>query len=272
MKRRSRFGEITGHDGVKYATERLAYVAHGEDINLAGDLAIPEGRDGRLPAVIVVHGSSGVGKREAGWASFFRQHAYATFVIDYFGPRGITSKSPSQPTPVGDVLRALARLAEHPRIDPTRIAVIGFSRGAVMSIDASNDGGRSTGGIRAAVHVALYPGCRRGYIDNDPALPPLLILLGTEDSYTTPFECQRLVSGGVSKGRAVELKIYEGATHAWDAGFDGTFYHQAANRTVTIQSSQKFTERARSDVINFLARSLQRQSTSVESEIEVKGD
>jgi dienelactone hydrolase len=253
-------------------TERLAYVAHGEDINLAGDLAIAEGRDGRLPAVIVVHGSSGLGKREAGWARFFRQHGYATFVIDYFGPRGITSKSPSQPTPVGDVLRALARLAEHPRIDPTRIAVIGFSRGAVMSIDASNDGGRSTGGIRAAVHVALYPGCRRGYIDDAPTLPPVLIVLGTEDSYTTSSECQRLVSAGARNGRTVELLIYEGATHAWDADFDGTFYHQAANRTVTIRSSQEFTELVRSDVIAFLARALQQHSGLTGSESCVNGD
>ena len=239
-------------------TERLAYPARGEAIELAGDLTIPKGRDERLPAVIVVHGSGGKGKREAEWAAFFQQRGYATLVIDYFGPRGITSKSPSQPTPVGDMFQALARLAEHPRIDPTRIIVIGFSRGAVMSVEASNDGGRSTGGIRAAVHIALYPGCRRGHIDNDPSLPPLLILLGTEDSYTTPGECQRLVSGGVSKGRTVELKIYEGATHAWDAGFDGTFYHLAANRTVTIQSSQELTERARSDVIAFLVRSSQR--------------
>jgi dienelactone hydrolase len=252
--------------------ERLVYPARGENIELAGELTIPEGRDGRLPAVIIVHGSSGVGTREAGWASFLRQSGYATFVIDYFGPRGITSKSPTQPTPVGDVFEAILRLGEHPRIDPTRIAVIGFSRGAVMSIEASNDGGRSTGGIQTAVHVAMYPGCRRGYIDNNPTLPPLLILLGTEDSYTTPDECQRLVSEGVSKGRTVELMIYAGATHAWDASFDGTFYHQAANRTVTIRSSQEFTGRARSEVITFLARILQQHSGLPGSESEVKGD
>lgn len=254
------------------ASERLVYSARGEGIELAGDLTIPTGRDERLPAVIVVHGSGGKGKREAAWAAFFQQRGYATLVIDYFGPRGITSKSPTQPTPVGDVFQALARLADHPRIDPARIVVIGFSRGAVMSVEASNDAGRSTGGVRAAVHVALYPGCRRGHIDNDPGLPPLLILLGTEDSYTTPGECQRLVSGSVSKGRIVELGIYEGATHAWDAGFDGTFYHQAASRTVTIRSSQEFTERSRSEVVAFLARTLRPRTGSVESESGAKGD
>lgn len=252
--------------------ERLAYVARGENIELAGELAIPGGRQGRLPAVIVVHGSSGVGKRESAWAAFLQGQGYATLVIDYFGPRGITAKSPSQPTPTGDVLQALVRLAAHPRIDPARIAVIGFSRGAVMSVDAANDGGRLTDGVRAAVHVALYPSCRRGHIDGAPSLSPLLILLGTEDSYTTPGECQRLVSGATANGRTVELRIYDGATHAWDAGFDGTFHHAAANRTVTIRSSQEFTERARSDVVAFLARALQRRSTMVETEGSVKGN
>lgn len=253
-------------------TERLIYVSRGEHVALSGELTIPEKGDGRLPVAIVVHGSSGVGKREAGWAAFLQRQGYATFVIDYFGPRGITAKSPSQPTPVGDVFQALARLAEHPRIDPTRIAVIGFSRGAVMSIDASNDGGRSTGGIQGAVHVAMYPGCRRGFINSAPTLPPLLILLGTEDSYTTPGECQRLVAGGAAKGRTVELMIYEGATHAWDSDFNGTFFHQAASRTVTIRSSQQITEQSRSDVIAFLERAWQRRAGTIESGSVAKGD
>lgn len=239
-------------------SERLIYPARGENIELASELTLPAGRDGRLPAVIVVHGSSGVGKREAAWAAFFRQQGYATLVIDYFGPRGVNSKSPRQPTPVGDVFEALARLAAHPRIDPARIVVVGFSRGAVMSVEASNDGGDATAGVRAAAHVALYPGCRRGRIDSARALPPLLILLGTQDDYTTPGECQGLVSWGALRGRAVELVIYEGATHAWDAEFDGTFHHQAAGKTVTIRSSKELTERSRADVMAFLSRAVGR--------------
>lgn len=248
----------TATHALEDTTERLAYPARGENIELASELALPGGRTGPLPAVIVVHGSSGVGKREAAWAAFFRQQGYATLVIDYFGPRGVTSKSPRQPTPVGDVFEALVRLAAHPRIDPARIVVVGFSRGAVMSVDASNDGGDSTAGVRAAAHVALYPGCRRGRIDSARTLPPLLILLGTEDSYTTVSECQGLVSWGALRGRAVELVVYEGATHAWDAEFDGTFHHQAANKTVTLRSSKELTERARADVMAFLGRALAR--------------
>ncbi len=254
-------------------TERLAYVAPGENIDLSGVLTLPEAQEQqRLPAVIVVHGSGGVGRREAEWAAFLQQRNYATLVIDYFGPRGITAESASQPTPVGDVFQALVRLARHPRIDPNRIGVLGFSRGGTMSVEAANDGGRSTGGLRAAVHVALYPGCRRSVVDSDPSLPPLLILLGSEDSYTTPWECQRLVSGGAWKGRTVELTIYEGATHAFDARIDRTFYHRAANRTVTIRSSEEHTARARSEVIAFLARSLRQRSSPVEPAGKATGD
>lgn len=236
------------------ASERLAFQARGEPIDLVGDLAFPEGGVGRLPAMVVVHGSGGLGAREARWAAFLRQQGIATFTIDYFGPRGVTAKSPTQPTPVGDVTQAVARLAEHPRIDPSRIGVIGFSRGAMMSIAASNDGGRFTGGIRTAVHVALYPSCRRAILEATPTLPPVLILVGTEDSYTTPEDCRTLAAAGNGNGRVVDLVVYAGATHAWDSTFDGTFYHEAARKTVTIHPSTEITEQSRTAVLAFLKR------------------
>jgi len=236
------------------AVERVAYPAGDEQLDLSGELAFPDGRDGRVPVVVVVHGSGGLGPRERAWGAFLRQQGLATFTIDYFGPRGITRTSPVQPTPVGDVIQAVAHLAKHPRVDPSRIGIIGFSRGAVMSIAASNDGGRSTGGIRAVAHIALYPSCRRTVIDPDPVLPPVLILVGTQDSYTTPDECLRLANAGRARGRAVALDIYEGATHAWDSGFDGTFHHQAADRMVTIHPSPEFTGQARDRVLLFLRR------------------
>lgn len=229
--------------------ERVTYRDAGDQLDLVGELALPANRDGRLSAMIIVHGSSGPSRREAEWAGFLRANGFATLAIDYFGPRGINSRSPQQPTPVGDVTQAIARLAAHPRIDPARIGVIGFSRGAVMAIAAANDRA-----VHGAVHIALYPGCRRLTIEPDPALPPVLVLIGTEDSYSTADECRWMVGTATGRGRTAEIHVYEGATHAWDGGKDANFYHEAAKRSVTIRASDEFTERSHTEVLAFLRR------------------
>ncbi|KAF0224823.1 MAG: alpha/beta [Rhodospirillaceae bacterium] len=236
------------------ASERITYRDRGGQVDLVGELTFPAGETGRPPVMIVVHGSSGLSQREAEWAAFLRQRGIATFVVDYFGPRGVTARSPVQPTPVTDIFQAMLLLAGDARIDSNRIGLIGFSRGASMALAAANDGGRSTGGVKAALAVALYPGCRRAVIDADSTLPPVLILIGSEDSYSTVAECQWVAGTAVGTGRTVELKIYEGATHAWDGGKDATFFHEAAAKTVVVRASAEFTARARADVQDFLAR------------------
>lgn len=238
-------------DGVP---ERLIFRDRTDQVDLVGELAFPAGGAARSPVMIVVHGSSGLSQREVDWAAFLREQGLATFVIDYFGPRGVTARSPVQPTPVADLFQALILLAGDPRIDIARIGIIGFSRGASMALAAANDGGRSSGGVQPVAAVALYPGCRRAVIEPQSQLPPLLVLIGTEDSYSTVAECQRMVGSVAGSGRNVELRIYEGATHAWDSGRDATFYHEAAAKTVTVRASAEITGRSRSDVLAFLVR------------------
>ena len=98
-----------------------------------GDLELPPGRVERSPAVLLVHGSGGVGPREDRWAAELRQAGIATFLLDSFTGRGIafTAEDQSQLSSlamIGDAYRALELLATHPRIDPARIAVMGFPK------------------------------------------------------------------------------------------------------------------------------------------------
>jgi cephalosporin-C deacetylase-like acetyl esterase len=63
----------------------------------------------------------------------------STFTMDSFAGRGIVSTVIDQ-SQLGrlniilDVYRSLAVLAAHPRVDPTRIAVRGFSRGGQAAL------------------------------------------------------------------------------------------------------------------------------------------
>lgn len=110
----------------------------GATATIWGDLRFPQRQTGRAPAVILVHGTAGVGPREQRWAEELNSLGIATFVLDSFRGRGIappfeSGSVPSPLTMIVDAYRALSMLATHPRIDPKRIALMGFSRGGVVT-------------------------------------------------------------------------------------------------------------------------------------------
>src|SRR5216684_2660753 len=121
---------------------------------VVGTLRLPKDAAGRGPAMVIAHGSGGVDVREAAWADRLGALGLATFVVDSFTPRNIRETATDQgrlPTAanVADALAALRLLATHPRIDPDRIGVIGFSKGG-----------------QVALYTALEP-FRRGVLDDD---------------------------------------------------------------------------------------------------------
>jgi len=107
-----------------------------------GDLRLPPQATGRVPVVILVHGTVGLGAREERWADEFNTLGVATFALDSFRGRGLAPpfESGGLPSPLAmivDVYRALALLVTHPRLDPGRVAIMGFSRGGGTALYAS---------------------------------------------------------------------------------------------------------------------------------------
>src|SRR5579871_6498375 len=96
---------------------------NGRPVTIAGTLRIAQG-DGRLPLVVLVAGSGGfAGGSPANWDAQFLEMGISTFTLD-------TGHSQlGRLNMILDVYRALGVLAGDPRVDPTRIAVMGLSSG-----------------------------------------------------------------------------------------------------------------------------------------------
>jgi dienelactone hydrolase len=192
---------------------------------VAGDLVLPPAAPGRVPAMVIAHGSGGIlPGREDAWARRLNAVGIASFVVDSFGPRGLTSTATDQSrlstmANVADALSALRLLATHPRIDPARIGVIGFSRGGQVALYSALEPVRRSivdDARRFAAHVALYPSCSIPYHARQVTGAPILMLLGAADDYTPPKRCHAYADWFRGRGAPVQVAEYAGAYHDFD--------------------------------------------------------
>jgi dienelactone hydrolase len=190
---------------------------------VSGELRLPAGTE-RVPAVVLSHSAGGVSEdRDVAWAERFTSIGIAVLVVDSFTPRGVKgfANQPSFAASVADVYAALRLLVTHPRIDPTRVALMGFSRGGTVALTAALEPVRRIGapdGVRFAAHVALYPGCNTRYIASEITGAPMLMLLGGSDDQAPPEPCRRYGEWFRNMGAAIKVVVYPGAHHL----FDGT--------------------------------------------------
>lgn len=197
----------------------------GKAVTLAGELRLPRPGNDRLPAVILLHGSGGIGGSITDWEQYLNGIGVATFVIDSFTARGIVSTVNDQ-TQLGrlamtiDAYRALDLLSKHPRIDPSRIAVMGFSRGAQPALYASVKRFQrmySPSGQEFAAYVPFYAPCGTRYRDDEDVTDkPIRLFHGSADDYVPVAPCRAYVERLKAKGKDVQLTEYAGAGHVFD--------------------------------------------------------
>ena len=118
-----------------------------------------------------------------------------------------------------DAYRALDMLAAHPRIRPDRIAVWGFSKGAVPAVYSAMDRFRSSFGTqnRFAAHVGFYTPCNVAY-DGDEKMAgvPIRLYHGSSDDYVNPAACRSLVARLKPAGVDIALTEYADSQHSFD--------------------------------------------------------
>ncbi|MGZ5874558.1 MAG: dienelactone hydrolase family protein [Bradyrhizobium sp.] len=202
---------------------------NGKPVIVAGEFRIAQG-SGRLPVVVLMHGSSGVGANIEPWVRQFNSMGISTFVIDGFTGRGLTAVGTNQAllgrlNLIVDIYRALDIAARHPRVDPDRIVLMGFSRGGQAALYASLDRFNklwNKSGVQFAGYIPFYPDCSTTYAgDTEVAAHPIRIFHGTPDDYNPVASCKAFVARLQDARRDVVLTEYPNSQHAFDIGLLG---------------------------------------------------
>jgi dienelactone hydrolase len=191
---------------------------------IGGVLRLPAG-NGRLPVVVLMHGSGGMGSNIELWQREFNSIGVATFAIDAFTGRGLISTSTNQALLgrlnfILDIFRGLDVLAKHPRIDPQRVILMGFSRGGQAALYASLTRFHkmwNKSGIEFAAYVPFYPDCATTFIGDTDVDKPIRIFGGTPDDYNPIARCKTYAERLKAAGRDVVITEYPNAQHAFDS-------------------------------------------------------
>lgn len=201
----------------------------GQPVPVTAEITWPANAGaGPVPAMVIHHGSGGVGGREARYVRELVPMGVATVVIDSFKPRGVTSTVLDQSAVTGqdfnlDALAALKALAANPRIDRRRIGIMGFSKGGTSALMASHEqlvlaAGGTPGGPRYALHVPFYPSCYSQYYQPRTTGAPIYQLLGGADTYVGSEPCVTYGEALRTTGATIQTKVFPGAMHGFDYG------------------------------------------------------
>ena len=111
---------------------------------------------------------------------------------------------------------ALVFLGSQSFADPHRVAVVGFSAGAWVTLSMAEPNSfelfEPPSNLRFRAAAAFYPPC--GLAGARPAIPTL-IFIGASDDWTPAADCSNKVAGWGNDGPPVELVVYPGTYHGF---------------------------------------------------------
>lgn len=202
----------------------LTGVKDGVAARIGGELRLPD-TAARVPAIVLLHGSAGIGANVDRWAQELNGIGVAAFVLDCFTGRGIVQTVTDQAqlghlAMVVDAFRALALLSCHQRIDAARIAVMGFSKGGFAALYCSLKRFQRMHGptaIEFAAYIPFYPPCNTTFLEDDLISDrPIRVFHGASDDYVAIEPCRKYVERLRRAGKDVKLTEYPGTRHVFD--------------------------------------------------------
>lgn len=188
---------------------------------IQGFLAKPDGA-GPFPAIVGLHGCTGMhDTTKQRLADDLVGRGYVVLLVDSYATRGIDHACTSTAfatflTRRPDAYGALLFLARQTFVDPQRVAVVGFSAGARVTLSVAETNSFEQfvpeGNLRFRAAAAFYPPCKQAV--GRPGIPTL-IFIGALDDWTPAADCSDKVASWGSDGPPVELVVYPGAHHGF---------------------------------------------------------
>ena len=191
---------------------------------LAAELHLAQG-PGKRPLVVLLHGSGALNGGHELWAREFAEMGVSTLLVDAFTGRGIVSTSNNQGllgrlNMILDTYRALEKIKDHPRVDTSRVALIGFSRGGQATLYASLERFHkmwNESGVDFAAYFPFYADCMTTFVDDTKVKPATIRLHhGDIDDYNPAPQCKAYVARLKAAGANVEMTTYKDAAHSFD--------------------------------------------------------
>ena len=190
-----------------------------------GKLVLPNDsldQNKKFPLVIGVAGSLGWGEHHHKYLEMYQKMGIATFELNSFKSRGITSTVGTQnqvtiSAMIVDAYTALEVLSKHPNIDKDRISITGWSLGGGVTLFSAwmpvkNAINKE---LKFASHLAFYPPCFIEPENIEFSDSPIHILIGELDNWTPAKPCSDLVNK-LNKKSNIGLTIYKDSHHSFD--------------------------------------------------------
>lgn len=207
-------------DSTSHRITSGALLVSGDPIQ--GDIAKPDGA-GPFPAVVVLHGCAGMhDTTKQGLVDELVGWGYVVLFVDSNTTRGIDDAACTSTAFATflkrrpDAYGALVFLAHQTFVDPRRVAVVGFSAGARVSLSMAEPNSfvlfAPPSDLRFRAAVAFYPPCLQAA--ERPEIPTL-IFIGALDDWTPAADCSRKIADWGNEGPPVELVVYPGAHHGF---------------------------------------------------------
>jgi len=229
-------------EGAPVKTQMVSYKSGAE--NVSAYLALPE-EAGKHPAVILIHEWWGLNDWVKEQAQRFAALGYVALAVDLYRGRSATSPDEAhelmrglpQDRAVRDLKAALDYLASRPDVDAHKIASDGWCMGGGYSLQLA------VAEPRLTASVVNY-----GAMPTDPAAiqaihAAVLGNFGADDRGITPEAVHAFEAAMKAGGKSVNVKIYDGAGHAFQNPGNANGYRPEASkdaweRTVTFLSQQ----------------------------------
>jgi dienelactone hydrolase len=182
-----------------------------KSVELSGKLTLPNG-EGKYPVVILQHGT-GDNKKLKKWYSNLTKsllnNGIGVFINDSYKNRKIKGPELTLAPRVIDGIYALQAVANHPRVDSTRIGIQGYSYGGMVAFYTAYQGLADLVNAEYAAHMPVYPGCDVVINHMKVTQAKIKMIIAQKDDYAPAKDC---IQYGPQIG---DIKIYEGAHHGF---------------------------------------------------------